>query len=183
MDCDFLCTFTIFKTLEHTWGRRDPILSSSCPGCGFTICWTFCMDDVLPCGYSLKAIYLSQIRGSWSCQGGWSRSQWPPAAAAWVMDITEYTQSGNARFLAYIPSWWTNQPWLVRAGGTRPHPFTLFTIMYKVAVYAPPERADTLPVFHHYPNVLCVWQIQCNPLAEDDISVKFCIYSTFFFLD
>ncbi len=73
------------------------------------------------------------------------------------VDITEYTQSGNARYLPHIPSWWTNQPWLVRVGCTRPHPFTLFTIMYKVAVYAPPERADTLPVFHHYSNfTLCL---------------------------
>ncbi len=36
-------------------------------------------------------------------------------------------------------------------GGTRPPPFTLFTITYKVAVYAPAERADTLPQFHLYP--------------------------------
>ncbi len=35
--------------------------------------------------------------------------------------------------------------------GARPPPFTLFTIMYKVAVYAPAERADTLPLFHLYP--------------------------------
>jgi hypothetical protein len=40
---------------------------------------------------------------------------------------------------------------MVRVGGTRPPPFTLFTITYKVAFYAPAERADTLPVFHLYP--------------------------------
>jgi hypothetical protein len=34
-------------------------------------------------------------------------------------------------------------------------PFTQFTITYKVAVYAPAERADTLPLFHLYPYVLC----------------------------
>ncbi len=28
--------------------------------------------------------------------------------------------------------------------------FTLVTITYKVAVYAPAERADTLPLFHLY---------------------------------
>ncbi len=33
----------------------------------------------------------------------------------------------------------------------RPLPFTLFNITYKVAVYAPAERADTLPLFHLYP--------------------------------
>jgi hypothetical protein len=32
-------------------------------------------------------------------------------------------------------------------GGARPHPFTLFTITYKVEVYAPAERADELPLF------------------------------------
>jgi hypothetical protein len=32
-------------------------------------------------------------------------------------------------------------------GGARPPPFTLFTITYKVAVYAPAERADTLTLF------------------------------------
>ncbi len=31
-----------------------------------------------------------------------------------------------------------------------PSPFTLFTITYKVAVYAPAERADTLSVFYLY---------------------------------
>jgi hypothetical protein len=36
-------------------------------------------------------------------------------------------------------------------GGARPSPFTLFTITYKkVAVCAPVERADTLPLFHFY---------------------------------
>ncbi len=31
-----------------------------------------------------------------------------------VIYTTEYTQSGNDRLLAYIPSWWKNQPWLVK---------------------------------------------------------------------
>jgi hypothetical protein len=35
--------------------------------------------------------------------------------------------------------------------GARPPPFTLVTITYNVAVYAPAERADTLPLFHLYP--------------------------------
>ncbi len=40
---------------------------------------------------------------------------------------------------------------VVRWGGGMvfaPAPFTLFTITYKVAGYAPAERTDTLPVFH-----------------------------------
>ncbi len=60
---------------------------------------------------------------------------------------SEYTQSGDCRFLAYIPSWWKNQPWLVRGGGWRPTPFQLITFTYKVAVYAPAEWADTRKLF------------------------------------
>jgi hypothetical protein len=41
-------------------------------------------------------------------------------------------------------------------GGARPPPFTLVTITYKVAVYAPAERADTLPLFHIYPYMYSV---------------------------
>ncbi len=40
-------------------------------------------------------------------------------------EITEYTQNGDCRFLACIPSRWKNQPWLVRVGGARPPPFGL----------------------------------------------------------
>ncbi len=49
------------------------------------------------------------------------------------------------------PGWWG-------CGGARPPPFILFTISYKVAVYAPAERADTPALFHLYPCILC---IQC----------------------
>ncbi len=63
---------------------------------------------------------------------------------------TEYTQSGNGFFLASIPSWRKTSPGWVRVGGARPPAFTLFTITYKVAVYAPAERADTLILFHLY---------------------------------
>ncbi len=41
-------------------------------------------------------------------------------------------------------------------GGARPPPFTLFTITYKVVVYAPAERADTLPLFLLYPYMYSV---------------------------
>jgi hypothetical protein len=41
-------------------------------------------------------------------------------------------------------------------GGARPPPLHLLTITYKVTVYAPAERADTLPLSHIYPyHVLC----------------------------
>jgi hypothetical protein len=48
-------------------------------------------------------------------------------------------------------------------GVARPPPFTIFTVTYKVAVYDPTKRADTLPVFHLYPYVLCA-SIQHGPL-------------------
>ncbi len=41
-------------------------------------------------------------------------------------------------------------PCLVRVGDARPPPFTLPTITSKVVVYAPAERADTLPLFLLY---------------------------------
>jgi hypothetical protein len=36
-------------------------------------------------------------------------------------------------------------------GGVLPPPFTMSTITYKVVVYAPAERADTLTLFLLYP--------------------------------
>jgi hypothetical protein len=41
-------------------------------------------------------------------------------------------------------------------GWRAPTPFTISTMTYKVAVKAPAERADKLPLFHLYPYVLCV---------------------------
>jgi hypothetical protein len=38
-------------------------------------------------------------------------------------------------------------------GRARPSPLTISTITYKVAVYAPAERADALPLFLLYPYV------------------------------
>jgi hypothetical protein len=35
-------------------------------------------------------------------------------------------------------------------GGGRPPPFAISTITYKVVVYAPAKRADTLPLFLLY---------------------------------
>ncbi len=70
---------------------------------------------------------------------------------------TEYTQSGNCRFLAHIhhdgnisPGWW--------GSGMSAHPPTviLVIITYKGAVYAPGERANTLPLFHLYPYIYSV---------------------------
>jgi hypothetical protein len=40
--------------------------------------------------------------------------------------------------------------------GARLPPIHLITIMYKVAVYDPAERADTLPLSHIYPYMYSV---------------------------
>jgi hypothetical protein len=44
----------------------------------------------------------------------------------------------------------------VRVGGWRmpicPPPLTIYTITHKVVVYAPAERAETLPLFLLYPS-------------------------------
>jgi hypothetical protein len=42
-----------------------------------------------------------------------------------------------------------------QGGGARPPPLTIVTITNKVAVCAPAVRADTLPIFHLNPYVLC----------------------------
>ncbi len=46
-------------------------------------------------------------------------------------------------------------------GGARPPPFTLFTTVYKVAVYAPAERTETLLLFHLYP-ICTLWLVQSD---------------------
>jgi hypothetical protein len=43
----------------------------------------------------------------------------------------------------------------MRVVAARPPSFTTSTITYTVVVYAPAERADTLPLFLFYPYVLC----------------------------
>jgi hypothetical protein len=57
-----------------------------------------------------------------------------------------------------------NQPSLVRGGGARLPPFTLFTITYKVVVYAPaPAGRYTPPCFSSIPIcTLWVWQHREN---------------------
>jgi hypothetical protein len=44
----------------------------------------------------------------------------------------------------------------VRVGGPHPPPFRISIVMYKVVVDAPAERADTLPLFLHYPYMFSV---------------------------
>ena len=57
------------------------------------------------------------------------------------------------------PGWWV--------GGARPPPFTISTIRYRVVVYAPAERADTLPPISLLPlYVLCGAAIPFTGLRE-----------------
>ncbi len=63
-------------------------------------------------------------------------------------------QSGNGRFLAHILMM-AKLASLVRVGSEHPPRFIRYsyTITYKVAVYAPAEQTDTLPLFHLYPYI------------------------------
>ncbi len=56
---------------------------------------------------------------------------------------TEYTKSGNAPLSGGHSIMMVKSAQLKGMGGARPLPFTLSTIMSKVVVYAPAERADT----------------------------------------
>jgi hypothetical protein len=52
---------------------------------------------------------------------------------------------------------WKNKSRMVGAGDAGPPPFSIVTITYKVAVYAPAEWADTLNLFHLYQYVCTLW--------------------------
>jgi len=70
-------------------------------------------------------------------------------------EITEYTQSGDCRFLAYIPSWWKNQPWLVGVGGCTPTPFSLLPLRKKLHCTLLLRGQIYLLSFHSTLYVLC----------------------------
>jgi hypothetical protein len=92
--------------------------------------------------------------------GGWGveAERLERGGPCWLLK-PQSTQSGNGHFLAYIPSWWKNLPRLVRVGDA---PFTITTITYKVVVYAPVKRADTLPLFLLYPYMYSVAETEAN---------------------
>jgi hypothetical protein len=52
---------------------------------------------------------------------------------------------------------------LVRVGCTHPPPFTLSAIAYKLVVYAPVEREDTLAMFLLYPYLYSVGMVILYP--------------------
>jgi hypothetical protein len=79
---------------------------------------------------------------------------------------TEYTQSGNGSGVHSIMMGKLAQPG--EGGGCTPTPpFTLFTITYKVAVYAPAERADTLTLFYYFIStpICTLWEVQHSVLC------------------
>ncbi len=68
----------------------------------------------------------------------------------------------------------------------RPPPFTLFVITYKVAVYAPTERADTLTLFYYFIStpICTLWEVQhsvlctktkCPPPLFDPLYINLCL--------
>ncbi len=72
----------------------------------------------------------------------------------WKSQIREYTEW--QRPLSGVDSIMMEKLAQADEGGgcTRPPPFTISTITYKVVVYSPAERADTLPLSLLYPYVL-----------------------------
>ncbi len=76
-----------------------------------------------------------------------------------TVSASEHTQSGNDHFLAYIPSWWKDQPSLVRLGGALHTHFTISTITYEDVVYAP---ADILPHFLYSTSLCNLWSQDCS---------------------
>ncbi len=53
---------------------------------------------------------------SWSSSPTFRPFRYQNISLRVMVNSTGYTQSGDCRFLAYIPSWWKNQSWLVRLG-------------------------------------------------------------------
>ncbi len=67
----------------------------------------------------------------------------------------ECTQSGDCRFLAYVPSWWKNQPWLMRVG-VHAHPLSVYYHhVQSCHVRSSGEGKYTQPISSLPPYVLC----------------------------
>ncbi len=72
----------------------------------------------------------------------------------YTVNSTEYTEW--QRPLSGVHSIMMEKNFQAGGGGARPPPFTVSTITYKVGMYAPAERADTLPPVSTLPlYVLC----------------------------
>ncbi len=69
-------------------------------------------------------------------------------------------------------------------GGARPPPFNISNIKHKVVMYAPAERADTLPLFLLYPLYVlggAAWKVKSRDWIADQYkepvqSESFCHY-------
>jgi hypothetical protein len=86
------------------------------------------------------------------CPGIDSKESIPPAYVAGGPVRKPYSCSG---FLAPIDC--SKIPALAGdGGGCTPTPFQPITIMYKIAVHAPAERADTIPLYTLYP-IFTLW--------------------------
>ncbi len=82
--------------------------SALCVLCGYHTWLPSCSDRI----WAQNSTFASQRM----CMGTFCYVLYKGRGGGCKMDITEYTQGGNCRLLTYIPSWWKNQPWLVRVG-------------------------------------------------------------------
>jgi hypothetical protein len=83
---------------------------------------------------------------------------------------TEYTQSGSDRFLAYIPSWWKNRPWLVRVGGAH-SPLSLYLPSCTKGLHCTLQLSGQI----HYPYFISTLYVLCgNDCGYFHITPKFC---------
>ncbi len=98
--------------------------------------------------------------------------------ALWTQkdSTTEYTQSGNGRFLAYIPSWWKNYLLLVRGGGHTPYPFHfIYHHVQSCGVRSSWDGRYNPPISSLYPFLLCAFTFQLVVAKEAVIGVVLAI--------
>ncbi len=76
------------------------------------------------------------------------------------------TQSDNNHFLMYSPCMMEKLAHAGEGGSACSPPFTISTILYKVVVYTPAERADTLPLFLLYHYMCSVVSTACCSAAN-----------------
>jgi hypothetical protein len=82
---------------------------------------------------------------------------------------TEYTQSGDCRFRAYISSLWKNQPWLVRVRGARPPLLSLLPSRTKLQCYALLRGQIRSLYFISTLHVLCGDNMGTTPTRESSL--------------
>ncbi len=83
-----------------------------------------------------------------------------------VIAATEYTQSGNGHFLAYIPSWWKISPAWWGVEGARP-PLSLYLPSRTKLWCTLQLKADTFPLCLLYPymySVIAAFAMHAPPL-------------------